>query len=297
MTHCNRHISSIPQGAEGFARRNPPLLPSAVVEEAARYILLPAQQKEGRDFVSHLLKVRKTTNGIQGAKACFGTEALGLAFPRFAYAPPSPARMAAVRWMDRPSSERSREAMQAFEDSQGMKPGTLCDYVTLSGEPVGAWSDAMVAAFRSMAGLAALQHATEAVPGGAPPHPARLDDPGHPDHDLYLAARGKIPHACREYGPMADEQYDRIAASLAVAARISGMSRIDVAVCGNESLHRTVWGGQQSAAGAPRYAATCMVRILDTRDVTMEQIGAKWPQAMEEFHKYEGWLRDLPLQQ
>ncbi|WP_158879990.1 peptidoglycan-binding domain-containing protein [Rhodanobacter sp. L36] len=58
-------------------------------------------------------------------------------------------------------------------------------------------------------------------------HSLRLDNPANPDHALYEQARTAVHALDAHLGRKPDQQSDQLAASLTVAARREGMSRID----------------------------------------------------------------------
>jgi putative chitinase len=74
-------------------------------------------------------------------------------------------------------------------------------------------------------------HASNLQPGKAQPSHAptatQLNDPAHPDHALFTQAQGGVHRLDAEHGRAPDPRSDNLAASLAVAARNAGMSRVD----------------------------------------------------------------------
>lgn len=77
--------------------------------------------------------------------------------------------------------------------------------------------------------------------------PARIDQPGHPDHPLFRQAREGVRQLDDVHQRAPDERSDRLAASLTVAAREAGLQRIDhVALSGDASRTYAVQGDLNS---------------------------------------------------
>jgi putative chitinase len=65
----------------------------------------------------------------------------------------------------------------------------------------------------------------------------RLDNPANPDHALYEQARTAVHVLDAHLGRKPDQQSDQLAASLTVAARHEGMSRIDAVTLSSDGSH------------------------------------------------------------
>ena len=84
-----------------------------------------------------------------------------------------------------------------------------------------------------------------------------------------------------------------------VAARGGGMEGIDKLAFGDGADAASVWGVQRSSCARER-GLDCRVSSTEVLELSMEQIGESWPQAMEQFrqHKAGGLERyQQPLQQ
>lgn len=132
------------------------------------------------------------------------------------------------------------------------------------------------------------------------PDPWPLNHPDHGDSGFYRRNRELIDELCRESGrPLGDEEREKLAASLVVAARSNGMERIDKIAFGDAADAPSVWAVQRSSCARER-AQDCRVSIAAARDSTMQQIGMSWRQAMEQFKQFEAGRQEQhlrPLQQ
>jgi putative chitinase len=94
--------------------------------------------------------------------------------------------------------EHTREAVENFQRSHGLKPDGVVGPRTAE----------------------ALQHQqTRDVP--------KLDSPEHPGHEIYKQALEGVHRLDAQHGRTSDDKSDRLAASLTVAAKQSGLHRID----------------------------------------------------------------------
>lgn len=129
----------------------------------------------------------------------------------------------------------------------------------------------------------------------APASPLRLDDPSHTDHVLFKQARSHIAALDESLGRSSDQHTDQIASSLAVQARADGLQRIDqVALSTNGDR---LWA-VQTPPGRTDHLFDLRTSVPTAEAMTpMEQSGAKWPQAMEQFEQTRGQQQAQAQQQ
>lgn len=93
--------------------------------------------------------------------------------------------------------------------------------------------------------------------------PARVDQPGHPDHPMFQQARKGVTQIDQQHQRVPDERSDRLAASLVVAARESGMKQIhQVALSGDASRTYAVQG--EPSSPLKRVAEVDTVQAMST---------------------------------
>jgi hypothetical protein len=78
--------------------------------------------------------------------------------------------------------------------------------------------------------------------------PELLNHPSHPDHAVFQQALDGVQKIDAKHGRASDQGTENLAAALAVAARTSGMSRIDHVVLSDDASH--AWG-VQGGLGSP----------------------------------------------
>jgi hypothetical protein len=116
--------------------------------------------------------------------------------------------------------------------------------------------------------------------------PARLDDPAHPDNTLYCRTRDLIHQLDQQNGRAPDYRSDQLASALTVQARFDGLHRIDqIALSPDASA---LWGVQRPPGVRDHFFDKhCKVDTVEGLNIPMEQSGARWPQAMEQFQQHE----------
>ncbi|WP_266171070.1 peptidoglycan-binding domain-containing protein [Dyella subtropica] len=116
--------------------------------------------------------------------------------------------------------------------------------------------------------------------------PARLDDPSHPDNALYLQTRSQVHQLDQQNGRTPDQRSDQLAAALTVSARASGLQRIDQIALSEDA--NTLWGAQRPPGVRDHFFDQhCKIDTLQGLNMPMEQSGAQWPQAMQQFQKQQ----------
>jgi len=115
--------------------------------------------------------------------------------------------------------------------------------------------------------------------------PLRLDDAAHPDHALYLQAREQVHQLDRQQGRTPDEGSDRMAAALTVAARAEGLQRIDKIALSDDASK--LWAAQGLDGMRDHFIRHASVDIAQAFRTPMEQSGAKWPEAMQQFQQIQ----------
>ncbi|MBB5360439.1 uncharacterized protein YfiM (DUF2279 family) [Rhodanobacter sp. ANJX3] len=131
-------------------------------------------------------------------------------------------------------------------DGQWSTPGTLWGTNTASGN----LRDELDATRQTEAARASVSAPVAA--------PARLDQPAHPDHPLYLQARNAVHRVDAQIGHTPDQKSDNLSAAVAVAARSSGLKHIDHVVLSED-------GGRAFAVqGDPGSPARQIAHPVDT---------------------------------
>jgi peptidoglycan hydrolase-like protein with peptidoglycan-binding domain len=114
--------------------------------------------------------------------------------------------------------------------------------------------------------------------------PARLDDSTHPDNAFYLQTRAHIYRLDQQQGRTPDQRSDKPASALTVAARADGLQRID-RIALSEDASR-LWGVERPPGVRDHFFDKhTSVDTLMGLNATMEQSGAQWPQAMQQFQQ------------
>ena len=133
---------------------------------------------------------------------------------------------------------------------------------------------------------AALIEATEPVASHAqvPLCPTRLDDPTHPDNGFYLRTRDLVYRLDQDHGRTPDHHSDQLASALTVQARADGLQRIDQVALSQDAS--SLWGAQRPPGARDHFFdQLCNVNTVQGMNTPMEQSGAQWPQAMQQFQE------------
>lgn len=116
-----------------------------------------------------------------------------------------------------------------------------------------------------------------------PVAPQRLDDPAHPDHALFQQARGHVVAIDHSMGRTPDAHTDQLASAAAVQARADGLQRIDQMALSTDG--QRLWG-VQTPSGRTDHLFDLRTSVPTAEAMTpMEQSGARWPQAMQQFEQ------------
>jgi peptidoglycan hydrolase-like protein with peptidoglycan-binding domain len=160
----------------------------------------------------------------------------------------------------------TRAAMEAFQRDHGLDPDGVLGPKT----------------------KAALEEAMQPVASHlqAPLCPTRLDDPGHPDNGFYLRTRDLVYRLDREHGRTPDHRSDQLASALTVQARADGLQRIDQVALSPDAS--SLWGAQRPPGARDHFFdKLCNVNTVQGMNTPMEQSGAQWPQAVEQFQQHQ----------
>lgn len=116
-----------------------------------------------------------------------------------------------------------------------------------------------------------------------PVAPQRLDDPTHADYALFQQARGHVTALDQSLGRTPDQHTDQISSSLVVQARADGLQRIDQVALSTDG--QRLWA-VQTPPGRTDHLFDLRTSVPTAEAMTpMEQSGAKWPQAMQQFEQ------------
>lgn len=109
-----------------------------------------------------------------------------------------------------------------------------------------------------------------------------LDDSAHPDHGMFKATRLLVHDLDRQHGREPDARSDNLAASLVVAARASGLERVDQVALSDDASR--LWGVQRPPGVRDhffdRQASTDTIQGLNT---PITESSNRWPQAMQSY--------------
>ncbi|WNL45785.1 peptidoglycan-binding protein [Dyella sp. BiH032] len=126
--------------------------------------------------------------------------------------------------------------------------------------------------------------------------PLRLDDPTHPDHAFYLKTRDLVYGLDRQNGRTPDERSDQLASAITVQARSDGLQRIDQVALSEDAS--ALWGAQRPPGARDHFFDKhCQVDTVQALNMPMEQSGAQWPQAMQQFQQQEQAQQQQQVQQ
>lgn len=160
---------------------------------------------------------------------------------------------------------------------------------------------------QAQASEAAPQVAPTVPPQGSAPHRSeatqqpptahgRLDDPHHPDHAFYLKTRELVHRLDEQNGRSPDQHSDQLASALTVSARNAGLQRIDQIALSQDA--NTLWGAQRPPGVQDHFFDRhCQVNTVQALHTPMEQSGAQWPQAMQQFQQQEQAQQQQQVQQ
>ncbi|WP_448098821.1 VgrG-related protein [Luteibacter yeojuensis] len=113
----------------------------------------------------------------------------------------------------------------------------------------------------------------------------RLDDPAHPDNAFFNQVRGHVVELDRTLGRSPDHHTDSIASALTVQARADGLDRIDRIALSKDG--NALWGAQ-TPPGRKDHVFDLTTKVPTAEALTpMEQSGARWPEAMQQFQNHE----------
>lgn len=119
----------------------------------------------------------------------------------------------------------------------------------------------------------------------APSMPIRLDDPSHPDHAFFNQVRDHVVALDKSLGRSPDHYTGNIASALTVQARADGLKRVDEIDLSEDGS--ALWA-IQTPPGQYGYLFELTTRVpTNEANTPMEQSGAKWPQAMQQFQDIE----------
>lgn len=125
--------------------------------------------------------------------------------------------------------------------------------------------------------------------------PGRLDDPAHPDHAFYLRTRDLVHQLDQQHGRTPDQRSDQLAAALTVQARADGLQRIDQVALNPDAS--AIWGAQRPPGARDHFFdQLCNVGTVQAMNTPMEQSGAQWPQAMQQFEQQQAQTRQQQQQ-
>lgn len=119
--------------------------------------------------------------------------------------------------------------------------------------------------------------------GFATQPPARLDDPGHPDHALFQQACSHVHRLDEKLGRSPDQLSENIASALTVSARSSGLSRIDLILLSDDGSR--LWAVQRPRGVQHSYMDLYASVPTSAANDSMDHSGAQWPQAMQQFQQ------------
>ncbi|MFC4765455.1 XVIPCD domain-containing protein [Dyella koreensis] len=126
--------------------------------------------------------------------------------------------------------------------------------------------------------------------------PLRLDDPTHPDNAFYLRTRDLVHQLDQQNGRVPDQRSDQLASALTVQARTDGLQRIDQIALSEDAS--ALWGAQRPPGVRDHFFDQfCNVNTVQALNTPMEQSGAQWPQAMQQFQQHHEQAQQQQQQQ
>jgi hypothetical protein len=118
-----------------------------------------------------------------------------------------------------------------------------------------------------------------------PVTPQRLDDPTHPDHAFFQQARGHVVALDQSLGRTPDVHTDQLASAAVVQARADGLQRIDQIALSTDG--QRLWA-VQTPPGRTDHLFDLRTSVPTAEAMTpMDQSGAQWPQAMQQFEQHQ----------
>nr|WP_232309543.1 XVIPCD domain-containing protein [Luteibacter yeojuensis] len=118
-----------------------------------------------------------------------------------------------------------------------------------------------------------------------PVAPQRLDDPAHPDHALYQQVRGHVVALDKSLGRTPDVHTDQLASATVIQARADGLQRIDQIALSTDG--QRLWA-VQTPPGRTDHLFDLRTSVPTAEAMTpMDQSGAQWPQAMQQFEQHQ----------
>lgn len=113
----------------------------------------------------------------------------------------------------------------------------------------------------------------------------RLDDHNHPDHLFFKQARERVAELDRSLGRTPDQYTDSITSALTVQARSDGLHRIDEVSLTEDG--RELWGIQW-APDRTDHLFSLQTKVPTVEALSpMEDIAARWSEAMRQFEAHE----------
>lgn len=173
-------------------------------------------------------------------------------------------------------------AKTTLESIPDVKPATVAKFLEQR-EEFGIVRRTTERAAEAQTHLQRLAPPTMAASSSAPAL-TRLDDSAHPDHAMYKQALGWVQAMDKKYAHPSDERSTNLAASLTVAARASGMERIDGVAFSPDRNTVVAAQGQASMGNFNKFASVDTVKGLDT---PLVESSKRWPQAMERFQQQQ----------
>jgi predicted ABC-type ATPase len=173
-------------------------------------------------------------------------------------------------------------AKAALEGIPGVKPATVAKFLEQR-EEFGIVRRTAERAAEAQTNLHRLAPPSMAASSSAVT-PIRLDNSTHPDHAMYKQALDKVQAMDKKYAHPSDERSINLAASLTVAARASGMERIDGVALNADRSQVVAAQGQPSMGNFNKFAAVDTVKGLDT---PVAESSRRWPLAMEKFQQQQ----------
>jgi fermentation-respiration switch protein FrsA (DUF1100 family) len=110
------------------------------------------------------------------------------------------------------------------------------------------------------------------------PVPVRIDHPGHPDHPMFQQARDGVRQIDTQHQRTPDERSDRLAASLVVAARETGLQQIHQVLLNSDASRTYAVQGEPNSP-LKRVAEVdtmqAMSTSLEQSSLALEQVGQR----------------------
>lgn len=121
---------------------------------------------------------------------------------------------------------------------------------------------------------------------------ARLDDPGHADHALFQQVRGHVVALDQSLGRAPDQYTNQISSALVVQARADGLHRVDQIALSDDGSR--LWA-VQTPPGRTDHLFDRQTSVPTSEAMTpMEQSGARWPEAMQQFQQTQVQQQTVP---